>query len=206
MGLPKIFSSSYSLVNSFVRFEIVYLFFFLQCSLLPHDFLYPESSSTDEYNPSCIAFKLYNTTCPNCKLNIEIGSDSFSLFTKSSIEYPYTNSPRNHSQSPTTPQYWVSNHSEYVYIGMPSPSGTMVLSQGLIFEFTDSNSKVYENFDDGFQLDQTLFFPSSYDSEISGTISGQLRNKSNFSEIINVSGSVKNFTSDYSPITCSNGM
>ncbi|PJZ47632.1 hypothetical protein CH362_18195 [Leptospira saintgironsiae] len=89
---------------------------------------------------------------------------------------------------------------------MPSPSGTMVLSQGLIFEFTDSNSKVYENFDDSFQIEQTLFFPNSYDSGISGTISGQLRNKADFSEIINVSGSIQNFTSDYSPITCSNGM
>ncbi|MGJ4788020.1 hypothetical protein EHQ52_04785 [Leptospira koniambonensis] len=128
------------------------------------------------------------------------------MFTKNSIEYPYTNSPRNTSNSPTTPQHWASNHSEYVYIEMPSPSGIMVLSQGLIFEFTDSNSKVYENFDDGFQLDQTLFFPNYSDSGISGTISGQLRNKSDFSETINVNGSVVNFTSDYSYISCSNGV
>lgn len=174
-----------------------------QCKLIPFDFIDQDGASTDGYNPLCLAFKLYNTSCPNCRADLDINSNPVQLYTQNSLKYPYYNSE---GEPAPALQNWRSSSSEFLHLETFSDSGIMVFSKGLIFKFTDNLGNVYENYDDSFQLEQTVNSGSGDDSEIYGTVTGQLRNKSNFSDTINVTGKIRNFRSNYSQIECSNGV
>ncbi|PKA15790.1 hypothetical protein CH363_12340 [Leptospira haakeii] len=196
------------LLRSFERlfpFWVFFLLFCLQCSLLKLDFL-EKDTSTDGFNPLCLAYaQFYSAACPECELNIEVDAVSFLLHSNVSMQHP------NYNQSGVIspfPQTWRSNSSESVYMEIPKEFGTMVLSEGLVFEYTDSSSNVFENFDDNFQLEQT-YTDGSVDGgsgPLTGTVSGQLRNKSNFSNTVNVTGTIRNYNFQFNFANCSNGV
>lgn len=203
MGRNKFFSNLSSYLKGLIPFWVFVLLFFLQCSLLKLDYL-EDDSNKGGYNPLCLLSAHQATLCPDCKLNIEVDAVSYLLHSNVSMQHP------NYNQSGVIspfPQSWSSNSSEHVYIEIPNDTGAMVLSQGLVFEFTDSSSNVYENFDDTFQLEQayTDGDPESLNGPLAGNVSGPLRNKSNFSETVNLTGTIRNYNYIFDSVNCTNG-
>ncbi|TGL33849.1 hypothetical protein EHQ52_04775 [Leptospira koniambonensis] len=186
-----------TIVKESTSFRIFLLLFFLQSSLL--NINCSEKANNGEPATGCLIYKIYNMSCPGCKLDLSFNSSSSSFSTTAALKNP----------SYGFSQPWSSSSSEKISISFPSSEGTMVLSQGLVFEYTDSSGTVYENFDDGFQLEQSVPEPNNlpltlYDYWVSGTFSGQLRNKANSGDIRNASGTIQNLLSDYSPhMSCS---
>lgn len=204
MNRNRTLSNSLSILGSrLIPFWVFLVLFFLQCSFLKLDFL-EDDTNKGGYNLLCLASAFNATTCPDCQLNIQIDSVDFLLHSNVSMQQP------NYNQSGVIvpfPQSWSSNSSEHVYIEIPNDTGIMVLSQGLVFEFTDSSSNVYENFDDTFQLEQayTDGDPESLNGPLAGTVSGPLRNKSNFSETVNLTGTIRNYNYIFDSVNCTNG-
>lgn len=193
-----------NVIQEVTPFWVFFLLFTLQCSLLNLDLLekLEKEDNYGELNIGCVIYRMYNMTCPGCKLDLTFNSSDISFSTTVALKNP----------SDGFSQPWSSSSSEKISISFPNSTGTMVLSQGLVFEYTDSLGNVYENFDDGFQLEQSVPEPNNlpftlYDYWVSGTFNGQLRNKADSGDIQNSSGTTLNLLSDYVPsILCTNGM
>ncbi|EMK01443.1 hypothetical protein LEP1GSC192_2671 [Leptospira sp. B5-022] len=201
----KTFSKLFRHLRVLFPFWAFLLLFTLQCSLLNLDFL-EDDSNKGGWNPLCLAnAQLILAACPDCELNLEVDAVSFLLHTNVSMQHPNYN---NSGEILPFPQPWSSNSSEKVYMEIPKEIGTMVLSEGFVFEYTDSSSNVYENFDDNFQLQQAYTDGDidGVDGPMTGTISGQLRNKSNFSDTVNVTGSIRNYNFQFNWASCTNGI